>query len=263
MQLQFVALGLLVGMLVGVTGAGGGSLMTPMLVLIGMHPTVAVGTDLAYSSATKFVGAIQHFRLGQIRMQPALLLSAGSIPASLMGVGLIGHLRHVQDFNVDRFIAHILAWTLLCVALLLLLQPVARRYLWPSDRPQLFSERLRAMRRQRPKLLVLVGGVVGLLVGLTSVGGGTLIMFAMLLLFPKWPMNQRVGTDILQGFMLSSAATVAHWSLGDVNVPVATQLLLGSIPGVIVGARLTKRVPERALRPLVAVTLAISAVRLF
>ena len=262
MQLAFVVTGLLVGMLVGVTGTGGGSFMTPLLVLIGMHPTVAVGTDLAYSSATKFVGAVQHFRQGQVRMQPALLLSAGSIPASLIGVGLIGHLRSVHQFDVDRFIAHTLAWVLLCVALLLLLQPVVRRYLWPSGRPELFNERLHAVRRQRPKLLVLVGVVVGLLVGLTSVGGGTLVMFAMLLLFPKWPMNQRVGTDILQGFMLATAAAMAHWSLGDVNVPVAAQLLLGSIPGVLVGARLTKRVPERALRPLVAVVLAVSGARL-
>ena len=109
---------------------------------------------------------------------------------------------------------------------------------------------------------ILTGLLVGTLVGITSVGGGTLVMFAMLLLYPKWPMGQRVGTDVFQGFLLSAAAAAAHWMLGTVNVPMVGQLLIGSIPGVLLGSRLTRVIPDRYLRPLVAGALAFSGWRL-
>ena len=263
MHLEFVLTGLLVGTLIGLTGMGGGSLMTPILVLVlGVKPTLAVGTDLSYAAITKAVGAIQHFRQGQVRIAPGLWLALGSIPASILGVRLIDALRHMKGVNVDRFVGHALAIMLFIVAFLLFIQPWVRKRLWPSDRPLIFQERLLKMRRHRNLILVGVGLVVGIVVGLTSVGGGSLVMFAMLLLYPKWPMSQRVGTDVFQGFLLSAAAAGAHWQLGTVNVPLMLQLLIGSVPGVLLGTRLTKQVPERVLRPIVAGALAFSAWRL-
>lgn len=263
MQVQFALTGFLVGILVGLTGMGGGSLMTPILVLVlGVRPSFAVGTDLAYHTVTNAVGSLQHFRQGLVRIPTALWLSLGSVPASLLGVGVIGALRHMPGVDIDHLIGRTLAVVLFFVAAMLLAQPFIARRLWPQDRPSVFYARLQKMRRHRTPILVVVGVIVGFVVGITSVGGGTLVMFAMLLLYPKWPMNQRVGTDVFQGFLVSAAAAAAHWQLGTVNFPMVTELLIGSIPGVLLGARLTKVVPENVLRPLVAGALALSAWRL-
>lgn len=263
MPAEFVVTGLLVGILVGLTGMGGGSLMTPILVLVlGVRPTLAVGTDLTYAALTKAVGSLQHFRLRQARVGPALWLSLGSVPASLAGVRVIAALGRRPGANADALVGHLLAIVLIFVAIMLLVEPVAARRLWPSDRPSVFYQRLRKLRRIRPALLVAIGVVVGFLVGITSVGGGSLVMFTFLLLFPKWPMSQRVGTDVLQGCLLSAGAAAAHWQLGTVNFPMVAQLLLGSIPGVLLGSRLTRAVPENVLRPIVAGVLALSGWRL-
>jgi hypothetical protein len=264
LNLEFILAGFFVGTLVGLTGMGGGSLMTPILVLVlGVRPTLAVGTDLAYAAVTNAAGAWQHFRQGQVRFGPGLLLAAGSIPSTLLGVGLIGYLRHLNGFNVDRTVGRGLAIMLIVVAALLMAQPFVNRRLWPRQQPTVFTRRLQTMRRYRPVILVGVGVVVGFLVGITSVGGGSLVMFAMLLLFPKWPMSQRVGTDVFQSFLLAAAAASAHWRLGDVSFPLVAQLLIGSVPGVLIGSRLTKHVPDKVLRPIVAGALALSAWRLF
>ena len=263
MQPQYILTGLLVGTLVGLTGMGGGSLMTPILVLVlGVRPTLAVGTDLAYAAITKAVGAVQHFRQGHVRIGTGLWLALGSVPASLLGVAMVGSLRQTAGADVDRLVSRMLAYVLFLVAVLLVAQPFIRQRLWPQDQPTVFQKRLLVMRRYRTPVLVVVGVIVGFLVGITSVGGGSLVMFAMLLLYPKWPMKQRVGTDVFQGFLLSSAAAAAHWQLGTVSVPLVAQLLLGSIPGVLLGSRLSGVIPERFLRPTVAGALALSAWRL-
>ncbi|HEX9036464.1 MAG TPA: sulfite exporter TauE/SafE family protein [Ktedonobacterales bacterium] len=262
MRLEFIIAGLVVGILVGLTGTGGGTVMTPILILLGVRPTLAIGSDLAYSSVTKLIGAIQHGRLGQIRLRPALFLSLGSIPASLLGVYIIARLRMMPGVNVEHVVTRFLAWTLVIVAALLIIQPFVTSYVWPKDQPNVFLERLRVMRRHRPKALVVVGLVIGLLVGLTSVGGGSMVMIAMLLLFPKWPMRQRVGTDVFQSFLFSVAAAAGHWALGNVNPTLVVELLIGSIPGVLLGARLTAAMPERLLRPLVVGVIAFSAWKL-
>ena len=263
MQVQYIITGFLVGTLVGLTGMGGGSLMTPILVLVlGMRPAFAVGTDLTYASITKAVGALQHLRQGQVRISTGLLYAAGGIPATIAGVSVIQLMQRVYGVNVDRFISHALAYTLILVAVLLILQPIMRKRLWPQDRPSVFYARLRTMRRYRPPMLIAVGVIVGFLVGLTSVGAGSLVMFSMLLLFPKWPMSQRVGTDVFQGFMISAAAASANLHFGTVNLPVVGQLLIGSLPGVLIGTRLTKVIPDGVLRPLVAGALAVSGLRL-
>src|SRR5579871_323920 len=263
MQAQFILTGLLVGLLIGLTGMGGGSLMTPILVLLlGVKPTIAVGTDLAYASLTKGVGAIQHLRQTHIKVWTSVRLSIGSVPASLLGVGLIARLKHTQGVDVDQIISHMLGGVLILVAVALIVQPIIRTRLWPDDRPVVFFKRLEALRKFRTFILIGIGVVVGFLVGMTSVGGGSIVMIALLLVYPRWQMNRRVGTDVLQGFFLSTAAAAAHWQIGDVNFPIVGQLLIGSIPGVLIGSRLTKIIPESILRPAVASVIAFSAWRL-
>lgn len=263
MTMQFVVTGFLVGILVGLTGMGGGSLMTPILVLVlGVQPTIAVGTDLAYASVTKIAGTILHFRQGHVRIGTGLWLSLGSVPMSIFGVWIVATFRRTHGAEVEHFVSHAVAVMLIVVALLLLVQPAINHRIWPRDNPTIFQPRLLKMRQWRRQALVAFGAVVGLVVGLTSVGGGSLAMIGLLLLYPKWPMRQRVGTDVFQGLLLSSAAAAAHWSIGDVNVPVMAQLLIGSIPGVLIGSRLTQVVPERVLRPFVAGAIALSAVKL-
>lgn len=263
MQPQFIVTGLIVGSLVGLSGMGSGSLMTPILVLIlGVRPTVAVGTDLVYASCTKAVGAIAHLRQGHVRIRPALWLSAGSVPAAIGATSLVGVLLGKQTKAADIFVSRWLGVTLLVAAALMVLQPLIRRYLWPQDPPPLLQPRLKALRRIRPALLVVIGGGVGFLVGLTSVGAGSLVMVALMLLFPRWAMSRRVGTDVMQGCILSAAAGAAHLTLGTVNLPIVGQLLLGSIPGVVLGSRLSKLVPEVILRPAIAGVLALAAVQL-
>jgi uncharacterized protein len=263
MQAQFILTGLLVGTLIGLTGMGGGSLMTPILVLLlGMQPSLAVGTDLMYASLTKAVGTVQHLRQGQVRFRPGLWVAAGSVPASLAATAVIGALLRNNGTVAEHVISRTLAITLLVVAALLLLQPLLRRHLWPQDPPPVAHPRLQTLRRIRPLLLVAVGVVVGFLVGLTSVGAGSLVMVALLLFFPRWPMSRRIGTDVFQGFMLSAAAGAAHLGLGTVNLSVVGLLLIGSIPGVLIGTRLTKVIPEVVLRPAVAGVLTFSALRL-
>lgn len=259
MQIQFVLTGLLVGLLVGMTGMGGGSLMTPILILlIGIRPTLAVGTDLAYATITKAVGAAQHLRQTQIKVWTSVRLGIGSVPASIFGVWLIGRLRHRSGLDIESFVGHAVGYMLIVVAVLLVTQPLIRTRLWPEDRPKVFFRRLDALRRFRTPVLIAIGAVVGFLVGVTSVGGGSLVMVALLLIYPRWPMSRRVGTDVLQGCLVSAAAAAAHWSLGDVAFPIVGQLLVGSIPGVLIGTRLSKVVPDRVLRPAVATALALS-----
>lgn len=263
MQLQFVLIGLLVGVLIGLTGMGGGSLMAPILVLlVGIRPTLAVGTDLAYATITKAVGAAQHLRQTQIKAWTSIRLSIGSVPASLLGVGLIARLRHVHGLNVEMLVGHLVGYMLTVVAVLLVVQPFVAARVWPKNRPSIFFPRLEALRSRRTPVLIGSGAVIGLLVGLTSVGAGSLVMIALMLAYPRWPMSRRVGADVLHGCILSAAAAAAHWSIGDVYFPVVGQLLVGSIPGVLVGSRLTCVVPETVLRPTIAGMLAFSAWRL-
>jgi uncharacterized protein len=260
MRLEFVLTGLLVGMLVGMTGMGGGSLMTPILVLLlGVKPTLAVGTDLAYASITKAAGAVQHLRQTQIKLWTSLRLSFGSVPASILGVGVIARVKKIPGVNIEVLVGRSVGGMLIVVAVLLFLEPFIRRRLWPEDRPVVFFKRLETLRTFRTPILIAIGALVGFLVGLTSVGGGSLIMVALLLVYPRWTMSRRVGTDVVHGCLLSCAAATAHWTLGDVSFPLAGQLLIGSIPGVLLGSRMAKVIPDHVLRPAVASVLALSA----
>lgn len=244
--------GLMVGVLVGLTGMGGGSLMTPALILIaGVRPTIAVGSDLAYSAVMKVVGALQHRRAGNVDGTLALRLAAGSIPGGLLGVASVHLLEMRFGPGAQDMVGKLLGAVLILVAILTAAQglPVLRAALWRARRPH------------RLRWCVPIGALLGFLVGATSVGTGTLFAVALMNVFGLSP-RKTVGTDIQHAALLTSALALANASTGHVDGLLVGNLLLGAIPGVIVGSRLATRMPERVLRPCMAGVLFLCGVRM-
>jgi uncharacterized membrane protein YfcA len=255
MDARFSLTGLLVGFLIGLTGMGGGSLTTPLLILvIGVRPTVAVGSDLAYSAVTKIVGAFQHHRQGTVNHRLAWRMSMGSVPGALLGVWWVQRLQHRLGDDVQQLIVRLLGLVLILVAFTLLLQSSLG---FPHRRLRLNIRRC----DERSAWTVLTGLVLGLLVGVTSVGSGTLFGVVLLVVFGL-SSRQMVGTDLYHAAILTTAAAGAHLGAGNVDYRLVANLLLGSIPGVLVGSRLAARMPESALRPLLAGVLLLAGLRM-
>jgi uncharacterized protein len=266
--------GLLIGFLVGLTGMGGGSLLAPIMILFFRIPPVwAVGTDLAYSTVTKAVGSIVHYRQKNVNFKVALWLACGSVPATLLSVGLVQYIRKHDSAIVNGIILHALGFTLVLVAVMLVLKPVIMRYF---EQKRLERQKQEALsgevsptkqsglweKRYRPVVTALVGAVVGFLVGLTSVGSGTLIIVSLAFLFPRLTSKELVGTDIFQAFMLLASGAIAYFIGGTINWPIVGLLLIGSLPGVYLGSKASKFIPERFMRPVLATVLAISGFKL-
>jgi uncharacterized protein len=266
--------GLLIGFLVGLTGMGGGSLLAPIMILFFRIPPVwAVGTDLAYSTVTKAVGSIVHYRQKNVNFKVALWLACGSVPATLLSVGLVQYIRKHDSAIVNGVILHALGFTLVLVAVMLVLKPVIMRYF---EQKRLERQKQEALsgevsptkqsglweKRYRPVVTALVGAVVGFLVGLTSVGSGTLIIVSLAFLFPRLTSKELVGTDIFQAFMLLASGAIAYFIGGTINWPIVGLLLIGSLPGVYLGSKASKFIPERFMRPVLATVLAISGFKL-
>ncbi|MGL4313185.1 MAG: sulfite exporter TauE/SafE family protein, partial [Sphingomonas sp.] len=246
--------GVLVGLLVGLTGVGGGSLMTPLLVLLfGFHPATAVGTDLLYASATKTVGTSVHGWRGTVSWRVVGLLALGSVPMTLVTLALIGDYGQ-QSPAISRLITTVLGVILVLIALATFLRQ--RLIAWMAPR----FDRMRGW--QIGMLTVLLGMVLGVLVTLTSAGAGALGMTALILLYPKMPVNRLVGSDIAHAVPLTLLGGLGHWYLGSVNVDLLVSLLVGSIPGIIIGSLLATRAPDRILGPILATTLAVVGVKL-
>jgi uncharacterized membrane protein YfcA len=266
--------GLLIGFLVGLTGMGGGSLLAPIMILFFRIPPVwAVGTDLAYSTVTKAVGSIVHYRQKNVNFKVALWLACGSVPATLLSVGLVQYIRKHDSAIVNGVILHALGFTLVLVAVMLVLKPVIMRYF---EQKRLERQKQEALsgevsptkqsrlweQRYRPVVTALVGAVVGFLVGLTSVGSGTLIIVSLAFLFPRLTSKELVGTDIFQAFMLLASGAIAYFIGGTINWPIVGLLLIGSLPGVYLGSKASKFIPERFMRPVLATVLAVSGFKL-
>jgi uncharacterized membrane protein YfcA len=241
-----VLFGLGVGLLVGLTGIGGGSLMTPLLIIVaGYSPIVAIGTDLAYGAITKTVGGWRHLRKGTVDLGVSKWLAFGSVPGALAGVVLLERL----DLDVTVVLA-LVAVALLGVALVVLVRAVMT--IAPRERAQVqLDGRAKAT-------AVGVGAVLGLVLGVTSVGSGALIGPALILLFRLTPVRV-VGTDVFHAAILLWAAGLAHWVGGNIDFGLMGTILLGSLPGVWLGAALVSRVPVALLRPLLGCVLLGSA----
>jgi len=249
-DLTLAAYGFVVGLLVGLTGMGGGVLMTPLLMLgLGMPATAAVGTDLLYSLVTKLAGSWQHWRQRTVDMQLVRTLAIGSIPASVVAVGIVAWLEHASVSGFETGLARAIGGALVVAAALLGWRALAGE----STHPQVAAHR-------RPAIIA-VGALGGLLVGLTSVGSGSVIM-ALLVFFVPLDTRRLVGSDVVHAALLVGVAAAGHALLGNVDVLLAAQLLVGSIPGVLIGSRLTLRAPRRILQAALAALLILSGLRL-
>jgi len=265
--------GLCIGFLIGLTGMGGGALLAPILILLFRIPPVwAVGTDIAYSAVTKGIGSIIHYRQKHVKIKVVFLLACGSIPATLLGVGFVQYLRKHYSSITNGVILRTLGFTLLAVAVMLVVKPYFLKRLELKNRKAqkqvMFCENTTARstsrweRHYQPALTILVGAVVGFLVGITSVGSGTLIIVSLAFLFPRLGPKELVGTDIFQGFLLLASGTVAYFIAGTINWTMVVLLLLGSLPGVFIGSISAKHIPDRFMRPILATVLALSGLKL-
>jgi uncharacterized membrane protein YfcA len=249
----YVLSGFLIGFLVGQTGVGGGSLMTPLLVLLfGVHPATAVGTDLLYAAATKTLGTVVHGLNRTIDWRVVLRLASGSTPATVITLLVMSQTRLTH--NEDGVIATILGVMLLLTAASLVLRGRFLRVAGP------WLEGIAP--RRTTGLTVILGATLGILVTISSVGAGALGVTVLLLLYPRAPMALIVGSDIAHAVPLTLIAGVGHWWLGSVNWPMLASLLCGSLPGIALGSHVAARMPERILRAALAAILTLVGTRL-
>jgi uncharacterized membrane protein YfcA len=239
--------GLVVGVLVGLTGVGGGSLMTPLLVLaFGVHPTTAVGTDLLYAAATKTVGTGVHGFKRTVQWGIVGRLAIGSVPATAITLWVLSQqTKHAA--TVNTLITTSLGWALIVTAVAILFRKAIVGFVLKHT-GELEPGRATA-------LTILLGAVLGVLVSLTSVGAGALGMTVLLILYPKMDVAKLVGSDIAHAVPLTLLAGLGHWMMGSVDASLLVSLLSGSIPGIIIGSLLAARTPDGVLRPVLAGTL--------
>jgi uncharacterized protein len=248
--------GLGIGVLVGMTGMGGASLMTPMLILVfGISPVTAIGTDIFYAAITKTVGAWQHLKQGTVHRGLAFWMAVGSVPAAIGGVFVIEILqREYGEDEVKQLVLGMLGAALLVVGLATLL----RGWFLSDAIPERYAMHLY---RRHIIAAIVTGLTTGFVIGLTSAGSGTLIAIVLIMVFRLTP-QRVVGTDIFHAAVLLWAAGVAHWIGGNIDFPLAGNILIGSIPGVVIGSRLAIRAPQKLLRNALGVVLIASAVTL-
>jgi uncharacterized protein len=253
MDLLVVAFGLGVGVLVGLTGIGGGSLMTPLLVLFaGVPPVVAIGTDLAYGAVTKSVGGWRHWRRGLVDVGVSMWLAVGSVPGALAGVWLLDGLHGAYGRGFEPALLVSIAVALIIVAVTIL----GRALFMPG---LVGRERHVVVQTTRMKVTAgLIGAVLGLILGVTSVGSGALVGLALILVFELTP-HRVVGTDVFHAAILLWVAGLAHWVSGNVDVVLMGTILVGSLPGVVIGTQLIGYVSANALRPVLGCVLLASA----
>lgn len=245
----YSATGLVVGILIGLTGVGGGSLMTPLLVLLfGFHPSVAVGTDLLYAATTKTAGSMVHAARRSIEWPIVGLLACGSLPAAIASLLFMAKLGHPSDAAAS-LITLLLGIMLVLTALTLLL----RQYItdWAQARRSVLAPRV------GQGLTLLLGVALGVAVTLTSVGAGAIGATVLLLLYPKMPMARIIGTDIAHAIPLALISGAGHWYLGTIDLSLLLSLLIGSIPGIVIGSLLIAHIREALLRVMLAAMLLI------
>ncbi len=262
--------GFFVGVVVGLTGMGGGALMTPVLVIFfGIPPLAAVSNDLVVSAVMKPVGGLVHMRRGTVNRRLVGWLCLGSVPSAFCGVLLaraLGQGEQVQEvIKIALGVALLLAATGLMVKAYLAMLDRARRRRLRADDPAaaLAADAGRSAIRIRPVPTVIIGVLGGLVVGMTSVGSGSLIIISLIALYPALKANDLVGTDLVQAVPLVTSAAIAHIAFGDFRPGLTAALLIGSIPGVFVGAQLSSRLPSGLVRRALALVLLASGLKLF
>ena len=245
--------GLVVGAVVGLTGVGGGSLMTPLLILLfGIHPATAVGTDLLYAAVTKSAGTLAHGRNQVIDWRVVGLLALGSVPAAIVTVSTLARLGP-QDASTAHIISLVLAVMLILTAISIFLRPQLARFA---------ASRREAGPRRTMLLTVLTGAIIGVMVSISSVGAGAGGVVVLMLLYPKMPTIRVIGSDIAHAVPLTLVAGIGHWAIGSIDWPMLGSLLFGSIPGILIASHFAPRVNDRVLRGLLSVVLVLVGVKL-
>jgi len=252
-DIVYMASGACVGFIVGMTGVGGGSLMTPILILVfGVDPAIAVGTDLLYAAATKGVGSFIHGVRKNVDWRIVALLAAGSVPSSAATLGLLS-LLEPRSATSASIITAVLGLMLFVTASLLIFREGLHRLRDMISVPSAIGD---------GPLTILAGTVLGFLVSISSVGAGAIGVAVLLLLHPACSTVRIVGTDIAHAVPLTLAAGIGHWMLGSVDFSLLSSLLVGSIPGIVLGSCLASRVSERGLRIVLSSVLLIVGIKL-
>jgi uncharacterized membrane protein YfcA len=247
--------GLVVGMTVGLTGMGGGALMTPLLVLVfKVEPLAAVSSDLVASFVMKPIGGGVHLRRGTVNLRLAGWLCVGSVPAAFAGVLVVKALGDGE--RLQDTVQLMLGAALLLAASMVVIKAYVQRRRGDGDHDEIADIHVRLLPT------IGIGVLGGLLVGITSVGSGSLMIVLLLTLYPKLTTKSLVGTDLVQAIPLVGSAALGHLLFGDFRLDVAAWLLVGAIPGVYVGARLSAVAPDRVIRPLLCVVLAATGLKL-
>jgi uncharacterized protein len=246
-----ILIGLIVGTLIGMTGMGGGVLLLPVLIFgLRVPPITAVGSDAVFNLVTKIGSSWVHLRKGAVRRRVVLALAAGSVPGSILGVSFLAYLRHLYGTGVNSFIASAIGILLVCIPTLLLFQGPIEEHV--ASRPPTMKS-FAGMSG--------IGLLAGLLVGMTSVGSGSIIMLLLLLFYSYHP-RVMVGTDIVHAVVLTGVTSLLHWRLGNVNPTLVASLLIGSIPGGVIGSHLSTRVPVPWLRRILCAVLLATGARM-
>ncbi len=244
-----------VGVVVGLTGVGGGSIMTPLLItLFGIPAPIAVGTDLACAAVTKTAGTLAHRAAHNISSRVVALLALGSVPAAIATLAIVA-LAHLAPHELNRLIRESVGIALLLSIAMLLLRGRLKR--WGAR-----SERVHAMRRHRPALTVLVGSAIGIAVALTSLGAGAIGAACLALLYPELEPAEIAGSDIAHAVPLTAVAAFGHAWLGTIDFGLLLAIIAGGVPGIVLGSFWSSRVPVRALRMMLVATLTIAGVKL-
>lgn len=257
MDWMYTLSGFLVGVIVGVTGVGGGSLMTPLLVLFfGVSPATAVGTDLLYASLTKTVGGWVHGRRGTVDWKVVGLLGMGSLPAAVVTIALLKYLA-LDEKTLRSLVTSVLSVALLMTAAVLLLKGRIMKLARRRD-----GTVYELHHRYLPAATIVTGIIIGALVTISSIGAGVLGTVALLFLYPRMSAVKVVGTDIVHAVPLTAVAGMGHMALGTVDFVLLGALLLGSLPGIYIGSHLSSKVPEKVLRPVLATMLLIIGLKM-
>ena len=248
MLMTYITAGFAVGVLVGMTGVGGGSLMTPLLTLLfGVSPTVAVGTDLAFASVTKSAGTITHRFNGTVNWAIVRRLCLGALPAALVTTLALHHFGAV-DAKIGQVIRYSIAGSVMLTVVALLFR--RRMLAWVLAKP---GRQLQG--RQLATATIVSGAVLGVLVTVSSIGAGAVGATLLVMLYPKLTPAEVAGTDIAYAVPLTAIAAAGHWWLGSIDWVLLATLLVGSVPGITLGSMAARKVPERFLRTLLALTL--------
>ncbi|HVY51364.1 MAG TPA: sulfite exporter TauE/SafE family protein [Devosia sp.] len=252
-EVLYALSGLCVGFIVGLTGVGGGSLMTPLLILLfGIHPATAVGTDLLYAATTKSAGTLFHGFNRAVDWRIVLRLACGSVPAAALTLWLL-NATGAQTAGTGRILAVLLGGMLVLTATSLVFRGALARF---AGSHRELADRPRAI------LTVITGAALGILVSISSVGAGAIGVTVLMLLYPRLTVHRIVGSDIAHAVPLTLVAGMGHWAIGDVDWHMLAALLCGSIPGIIVSSRLAPAINERVVRWLLAIVLTVVGVKL-